>query len=136
MGNGSGNSNSLGSGGNPTKLQGTERFSMSQASSLPAKASESQVKSAAKSAGIIEGQVPLMKELSYYRLEQQKAALELLDIRVNHHDQSMKNEQAFQKKMSRHGKNVAAHNMISGATQKNYNGYQQNYNAARESITF
>ncbi len=64
------------------------------------------------------------------------AALELLDIRVNHHDQSMKNEQAFQKKMSRHGKNLAAHNMITGATQENYNGYQQNYNAAGESITF
>ena len=132
----SGNSNSLASGGTPTKLQGTEKSHMLQGSTLTGKASESMVQQSAKQAGLLEGQVPLMKELSHYRLEQQKSALELLDIRVAHHEQSMKNEQSFQKKMSRHGKNTAVHSMITGATEANYSAFQQNYNSAKESVTF
>lgn len=126
----------LASGGNPTKLLGNEKNQLKAAMALPAKASQDQVVAAAKAAGEISGQVPILKQLSEYQLEQQKSALEILDTRINHHQQSMLNEQAFQKKISKHGQNVSVHGLTTQATQAHYNGYEAQFQAAADTVKF
>lgn len=126
----------LNSGGNPTKLLGTEKANLKAAMALPAKGTQEQVKVAAKTAGELSGQVPIMKQLSEYQLEQQQAALEILDVRINHHGQFMKNEQSFQKKISKHGQNVLDHNLTTTATQAHFSGYEAQFQAAADTVKF
>lgn len=126
----------LSSGGNPTKLQGQERNNLKAAMTLPAKGTQEQVKAAAKAAGELSGQVPILKQLSEYQLEQQQAALEILDVRINHHGQSMRNEQTFQKKISKHGQNVLDHNLTTTATQAHFSGYEAQFQAAADTVKF
>lgn len=126
----------LSTGGNPTKLLGNERNNIKAGMVLPAKATQDQVKAAAKAAGELSGQVPIMKQLSEYQLEQQQAALEILDVRVQHHQQSMKNEQSFQKKISKHGQNVLGHNLTTTATQAHFSGYEAQFQAAADTVKF
>lgn len=126
----------LASGGNPTKLQGTERANLKAAMALPAKGTQEQVKAAAKAAGELSGQVPILKQLSEYQLEQQQAALEILDVRINHHGQSMRNEQSFQMKISKHGQNVLDHNLTTTATQAHFSGYEAQFQAAADTVKF
>lgn len=126
----------LATGGNPTKLQGTEKANLKAAMALPAKGTQEQVKAAAKAAGELSGQVPILKQLSEYQLEQQQAALEILDVRINHHGQSMRNEQSFQKKISKHGQNVLDHNLTTTATQAHFSGYEAQFQAAADTVKF
>ena len=126
----------LSSGGNPTKLHGQERNNLKAAMALPAKAIQEQVKAAAKAAGELSGQVPIMKQLSEYQLEQQEAALEILETRISHHEKSMKNEQSFQKKISKHGQNVLQHNLTTTATQAHFSGYEAQFQAAADTVKF
>ncbi|MFM6134283.1 MAG: hypothetical protein ACKPCP_08935, partial [Sphaerospermopsis kisseleviana] len=67
-------------------------------------------------------------------LNVQTSALTALDTRINHASQSLKNQQNFKKKMGKHGKDVASHNLTNQVTQSNYDSFQKVLNNASETI--
>jgi hypothetical protein len=132
-GNENGSTN-LSSGGSPENLNGQEKQCVSAYSQLPTKMSKSQVIQAGKVAGDLEAQTVILKEGSAQYLEVQKAALANLEVRVNHSKAAMHNTREFQKKMSRHGKNIHEFQLGSEATKANYDAYEAQFSSIKVDI--
>lgn len=115
-------------------LLGNEQSIIQSYGAIPSNPTKNDVVELAKNSGNLEGEVELLKLWSEYSLNAQTSALTALDVRVNHSLQSMKNEQQFNKKMSKHGKNTSGHRLINQVTQVNYDGFQNALNNATETI--
>ncbi len=127
-GNENGNT-SLTVGNKPEHLNGSEKADFQASTTLSAMPTPGSVNAAAKLAGNLEAQTVLLKEESAQLLEAQKAALANLDVRVNHSKASMDNTKQFQKKMSRHGKNILEHQIGKEATVQNFDAYEARFNS-------
>jgi hypothetical protein len=115
-------------------LLGEENKTLTDYAAIPKSLTENDVVELAKKAGDLEGNVELMRLWSEQSLNAQTTALTALDVRINHASQSMKNQEQYKKKMSKHGKNVATHNLTNQVTQSNYDGFQMALNNATETI--
>lgn len=115
-------------------LMGNEGQVLTSHSSIPTKVAKQDVLALSKDVGSLEGDVLLMKLWSEQALSAQSTALTALDVRVNHAQQSMKNEQSYRKKIAKHGKNVSESRLINQATQANFDGYQSALQSANETI--
>lgn len=132
--NSSNGGTNLSSGGTPEAIQGNDRSALSNYASIPANPTQKDVETIAKQAGEIEASTVLLKEWSNQALSAQNAALANLDVRINHSQSSMKNEEQYRKKISKHGKAVLEHKIINSATKANLDGYQQTLNNASDTI--
>lgn len=101
---------------------------------IPNKVTENDVVQLAKKSGDLEANIELMKLWSEQSLNAQSSALSALDVRINHASQSMKNQQQYNKKLAKHGKDLASHNLTNQVTQSNYDGFQLALNNATETI--
>jgi len=135
FGNGSNGGTNLSSGGAPTHLEGNDRSVLANYASVPSRVSQSDVDRIAREAGNIEAHTAIMREWSSQALAAQTAALANLDVRITHASSSMKNEEAYRKRISKHGKNVLEHKLINSATKANIDGYQQALSNANETIS-
>jgi hypothetical protein len=124
----------LSSGGTPTHLQGNDKEAFASYSTIPGKLTQPEVNKMAASAGQGEATIAMMKTWSEHALAAQSQALSALDVRINHAQASMKNEELYRKKISKHGKNVLAHRIDVGATKANLDAYQAALNTAQETI--
>lgn len=124
-----GNNSSLDVGSRPQMLNGNEKVDLVDASTLPNKPTAADVNNMAKRAGDVEAEGVLLKELSQQQLALQKAALNNVETRINHSQQSMQNTRQFQQKMSRHGKNILEHSIGTQATQQNFDAYEARFNS-------
>lgn len=115
-------------------LLGSENDTLTNYAAIPKNLTENDVVDLAKKAGDLESNIELMKLWSEQSLNAQSSALTALDVRINHASQSMKNQQQFKKKMSKHGKDIATHNLTNQITQSNYDGFQMALNNATETI--
>ena len=115
-------------------LLGNEDNILSTYSAIPLSVTRNDVVEIAQKTGKLEGEVELMRLWSEQSLNAQTTALTALDIRTNHASQSMKNEQSYKKKLTKHGKNISTHRMINQVTQTNYDGFQVALNSATETI--
>lgn len=115
-------------------LLGNEEKIIHDYGAIPQNVSKNDVIELAKNSGNLEGDIELMKLWSEQSLGLQSTALSALDIRVNHAAQSMKNELQFNKKMTKHGKNIASHRLNNQVIQSNYDGFQNALNSANETI--
>jgi len=125
----------LSSGGNPEHLQGNDKAALSNFSSVPAHVTQAEVDRVAREAGQLEGSVAMMKVWSEQALSAQAAGLSALDVRINHAQASMKNEQQYRKKLSKHGKNALEHRIDVSATKQNLDGFQAALQNASETIS-
>lgn len=130
----SGSGTNLSSGGIPETLQGDDKTALSKYSSVPPKVSQADVDAIATEAGTLEAGTALMRVWSEQALAAQAAGLANLDVRINHAQSSMRNEQQYRKKISKHGKNVLEHRIDVSATKANLDGYQQALNNAADSV--
>jgi len=135
FGQGSSGGTNLSSGGAPTHLEGNDRSALANYASVPPKVSQADVDAIAKEAGNIEANTVIMREWSNQALAAQTAALANLDVRITHASSSMKNEENYRKKISKHGKQVLEHKLINSATKANIDGYQQALSSANETIS-
>lgn len=135
FGNGSNGGTNLSSGGAPTHLEGNDRSALSNYASVPSKVSQADVDNIAREAGNIEANTVIMREWSSQALAAQTAALANLDVRITHAQTSMRNEEGYRKRISKHGKNVLEHKLINSATKANIDGYQQALSSANETIS-
>ena len=126
---------SLASGGTPEILGGEERAILSTYSVLPTNPTESTVHVAAKRAGELQAQTVLLKELSDYIDQAQKAALANVKLRVDHSKKAMENEKQFQKHLSHHGKNIYEYRVGTEAVKQNLDGYESKFNSVRSSMS-
>ena len=125
-----------GSGGKPEKLNiDNDKSALAEFSSIPATVGEADVLKVAKQEGQIESNVEMMKLWSHRALSAQGHALAAIDVRVNHAQQSMKNEAMFRQKLSKHGKNVLIHNVENKAVKENLDAFQQAVQSAGSTIT-
>ena len=115
-------------------LLGNEDILLSTYSAIPQNVNKSDVIEIAQKSGKLEGDVELMRLWSEQSLNAQATALSALDIRTNHASQSMKNEQSYKKKLTKHGKNISTHRLVNQVTQTNYDGFQNALNSANETI--
>ena len=115
-------------------LLGNEESILSSYSAIPQNVNKNDVLEIAQKTGKLEGDVELMRLWSEQSLNAQTTALTALDIRTNHASQSMKNEQQYKRKISKHGKNVSSHRLINQVTQVNHDGFQVALNSANETI--
>jgi hypothetical protein len=118
---------SLAVGNKPELLNGTERADFQNVTNLSSNPTPTTVNNAAKLAGVIEARTVLLKEESAQLLEAQRATLANLDVRVAHSQKSMENTKQFQKKMSKHGKNILEHQIGTEATKQNFDAYEQQF---------
>lgn len=130
----SGSGSNLSSGGTPENLQGSDRTALSKYSSVPDQLTQADVDAVAREAGTLEAGTAMMRVWSEQALAAQSAGLANLDVRINHAQSSMKNEQQYRKKISKHGKNVLEHRIDVSATRSSLDGYQQAVNNASDSI--
>ncbi len=135
FGQGSNGGTNLSSGGAPTHLEGNDRSALSNYASVPSKVSQADVDQIAREAGSLEASTMIMREWSQQALAAQTAALANLDVRISHASSSMKNEESYRKKISKHGKQVLEHKLINSATKANIDGYQQALSNANETIS-
>jgi hypothetical protein len=112
-------------GENLRTLNGDEREQIQSAIVLPTKPTTKDVTKAAKTAGEIQAQTELLREISKWNLQSQEAALANLEARVKFAESSQVNAQRYQERMSKHSKNVAIHNLRESAQKENLNSYQQ-----------
>lgn len=126
--------NNLGSGGNPGMLQGNDKSALANYASVPGQVTQNDVDNVAKSAGEIEGNTAMMKVWSEQALLAQSATLANLDVRISHAQSSLKNEEQYRKKISKHGKNVLESAIQNRATQTNLDGFQSALSNATETI--
>lgn len=115
-------------------LLGNEVSIIQNYSAIPSNPTKNDVIELAKNSGNLEGELELLKLWSEHSLNAQTSALSALDVRMNHSLQSMKNEQQFNKKMSKHGKGISSHRLVNQVTQVNYDGFQNALNNASETI--
>lgn len=115
-------------------LLGNEISVIQNYSAIPSNPTKNDVIELAKNSGNLEGEVELLKLWSEQSLNAQTSALSALDVRINHASQSMKNEQQYNKKVAKHGKNVGSHRLVNQVTQSNYDGFQVALNNANETI--
>jgi hypothetical protein len=115
-------------------LLGNEEKIIHDYGAIPKNPSKEDVLELAKNSGNLEGDIELMKLWSEQSLGLQTTALSALDVRINHASQSMKNQQQYNKKMSKHGKDIATHRLVNQVTQTNYDGFQNALNNATETI--
>ena len=121
---GNGGTSVNGSGGKPEKLNiDNDKSALAEFSSIPATVGESEVFKIAKLEGQIEGNVEVMKLWRQRALSAKGHALAAIDVRVNHAQQSMKNEVMFRHKLSKHGKNVLIHNVENKTVKENFDAY-------------
>jgi len=115
-----------GSGGTPEKLyiEG-DKSALAKLSVVPSSVTEQKVYDVARHEASIESNVELMKLWSQRALSAQGHALAAVDVRVNHAQQSMKNEVQFRQKLSKHGKSVLIHNIENKAVKENLDAYTQ-----------
>lgn len=126
---------SLASGGKPETLGGDERAIISGYSVLPTNPNEATVHVAAKRAGELQAQTVLLKELSDYLDQAQKAALVNVKLRVDHSKRAMENEKQFQKHIAQHGKNIYEYRVATEAVKQNLDGYESKFNTVRSSMS-
>lgn len=135
-----GNGNSDGQGqltsGTRFDLRGRERETMQGAGQLPSEATLADVTKTATTRGQMEAQIPIQKRLSEEKQGLMDAALQVLDIRVNHAQQTMQKEDRYQKSISKHGKNYLAHTVNEQANQANFTGYEAEFQAASQAVGF
>lgn len=124
-------STSLTTGAQPENLNGNEKQNIADHSQLPTKMTRETVNKAASVAGQLEAQTVLLREGSAQFLEVQKAALANLEVRVNHSKSAMQNTREFQKKMSKHGKNIYEFQVGSEATKQNFDTYEAQFSAVK-----
>lgn len=115
-------------------LLGNEKELLANYGAIPNKVTENDVVQLAKKSGDLEANIELMKLWSEQSLNSQTSALSALDVRINHANQSMKNQQQYNKKLAKHGKDLASHNLTNQVTQSNYDGFQMALNNATETI--
>lgn len=127
-GSGEAGNTSLSVGNKPELLNGTEKSDFQNVTNLSSHPTPTTVNNAAKLAGVIEAKTILLKEESAQLLEAQRATLANLDVRVAHSQKSMENTKQFQKKMSKHGKNILEHQIGTEATKQNFDVYEQQFN--------
>ena len=126
--------NNLGSGGNPAMLQGNDKSALANYASVPSQVSQQDIDKVASEAGQIEGSTAKFKVWSEQALLAQSAALANLDVRISHAQSSLKNEEQYRKKISKHGKNILESNIQNRATQTNLDGFQSAVSNASETI--
>lgn len=129
FGGGGEGSSSLSVGNKPELLNGTEKSDFQKFTNLSINPTPTTVNNAAKMAGIVEAKTVLLKEESAQLLEAQRATLANLEVRVNHSQKSMQNTKEFQKKMSKHGKNIYEHQIGTEATKQNFDAYEAQFNS-------
>ena len=127
-----GDGTNLSSGGTPESINGEDRSALSKFASVPHNITQSDVDAVAREAGQIEAGTALMRVWSEHALAAQSAGLANMDVRIGHAQSSMKNEQQYRKKISKHGKNVLEHRIDVSATKSNLDGYQQALSRASE----
>ena len=115
-------------------LLGCENEILTKYGVIPKQITENDVIDLAKKSGSYEANVIKMKLWSEQSLNAQNTALNALDVRINHASQSMKNQEQFKKKMSKHGRDIASHNLVNQVTQSSYDGFQMALNSASETI--
>lgn len=135
FGQGSSGGTNLSSGGIPEQIQGEDKGALAQFSSVPSRLTQADVDNMANFAGEIEGQGTLIKVWGEHALAAQQSALSNLDKRVTFADNSMRNEQQYRKKISKHGKNVLEHRIDVSATKANLDGFQRVLNQASQHIS-
>lgn len=136
FGNGNSNGNGQLASGTKFDLRGKEREIMQGAGQLPTEATLADVTKTATMRGQLEAQIPIQKRLSEEKLGVMDAALQLVQNRVNHSQQTMQKEDIYQKTISKHGKNYLAHSVNEQANQANFTGYEAEFQAANDTIGF
>jgi hypothetical protein len=136
FGQGSSGGTNLSSGGTPEQLQGEDKTTIAQFSTIPARVSQQDIDNIARIAGESEASTVLMKTWSEQALTAQQAGLANLEVRINHAQQSMRNEQQYRKKIAKHGKNVLEHRIDVSATKSNLDGFQRVLNSASQNVSF
>jgi hypothetical protein len=127
-------SNSLASGSNPQKLQGSNRQMLAKYASVPDSVSEADIMAVAREAGEIEANVVLTQQWSEQAISLQQASLAELEARINHSKKSMDNENQFRKKIAKHGKNIHQYNLDNQVVAENLTGYESAFNKARNTV--
>lgn len=115
-------------------LLGNEISVIQNYSTIPSNPTKEDLIELAKNSGNLEGEIELLKLWSEQSLNVQTSALSALDVRINHASQSMKNEESYRKKISKHGKNISSHRLINQVTQSNFDGFESALNSANETI--
>lgn len=102
---------------------------------MPSMPDQGTVNKAAQTAGELQAQTVLLKELSDYLDQAQKAALANVKLRVDHSKKAMDNEKQFQKHLAQHGKNIYEYRVGTEAVKQNLDGYESKFNSVRNSMS-
>ena len=116
-------------------LQGNDNDLIKNYSSIPSDISKSDVLKLSKVNGELESKNELYKLWSEQSLDIQKSALSALDLRIKHSKSSQENVLEYNKKMSRHGKNILSSRLNNEVVKSNFDGYQSVVNQASETIS-
>lgn len=121
----------LGSGGDPTLIQGDDKGAIVKYSSLPAKTNPQAVITASEESGKSEAQTYLLRQLSRHTLRTAENALAALETRVEHSNQMQGIENKFQRLQAKHGKNLMRYGLGVAENKANYSGYESEFQAAQ-----
>lgn len=126
----------LGTGGDPTKLIGSEGRKIQNMMILPTKVNPQAVTDSAKQSGQTEAQSYLLAKYSKNRLQSATNYLAILKTRADYAKGMMNVERQVQQIGASHGKAIARHQLGTAETAANLTGYEAEFTRAGETINF